>query len=302
MNKLKIILLAICLVLYPTMSAYSTDNSDKAHSRVDLNIILNSINKNYDIPEESGVVKNMPWRNNEDFLKAKEKYKTPILMAGYCAVLNNPLPGEEYNVALAAKSINGQIIKADKIFSQNNNIGPFTKRRGYKNGSSYFDGSIVMTEGGGVCKVASVLYNLAVFSNLEIVERYNHSMPINYVPYGQDAAIAYGLKDFRFKNTTNGNILIWSKLIGNRLYMGFYGVVYTPSVTWNHEITDIIKPSVKYVKNENLKPGEMVVKISGMDGAKVKSTVTIVYKNGTIAIKKMTPSNYLPMSKLIEIN
>lgn len=268
----------------------------------DLNAVLNNINKNYDIPEESGVVTNMPWRNNEDFLKAKGKYKTPILMAGFCAVLKNPLPGEEFNVALAAKSINGQIIKPDKIFSQNNSIGPFTKIRGYKKGSSYYDGNIVMTEGGGVCKIASVLYNLAVLSNLEIVERYNHSMPINYVPYGQDAAIAYGIKDFKFKNTTEGNILIWSKLIGNRLYMGFYGVVYAPSVTWNHEITDIVKPPIKYVKNENLNPGEMVVKIAGMDGAKVKSTVTIVYKDGSFAIKKMTPSNYLPMSRLIEIN
>lgn len=268
----------------------------------DLNIILNSINKNYDIPEESGVVTNLPWRNNEDFLKAKEKYKTPIIMAGYCAVLNNPLPGEEFNVALAAKSINGQIIKPDKIFSQNNSIGPFTKIRGYKKGSSYLDENIVMTEGGGVCKIASALYNLAVLSNLDIIERYNHSMPINYVPYGQDAAIAYGIKDFRFKNTTDSNILIWSKLIGNRLYMGFYGAVYSPKVTWNHETTDIVKPSIKYIKNENLKPGEMVVKIAGMDGAKVKSTVTIVYENGTIAIKKMPPSNYLPMTRLIEIN
>jgi len=127
-------------------------------------------------------------------------------------------------------------------------------------------------------------------------------MPINYVPYGQDATVAYGFKDFRFKNTTDGNILVWSKLIGNRLYMGLYGTVYAPKVTWNHEVFDIINPSVKYIKNENLARGEMKIKINGMNGAKVKSNITIVYSDGTMVIKKMSPSIYLPMPKLIEIN
>ena len=292
MFKIKSILLICCLGALISIPTYA----DKS------NIILNSINENYDIPDVSGIVTNMPWRNDEDFLNAKDKYETPILMAGFCAVLKNPLPGEEHNVATAAKSVNGQVLKPSMIFSQNNNIGPFTAARGYKTGSSYSGGNIVMTEGGGVCKIATSLYNLSTLSNLEIVERYYHAMPINYVPYGQDATVAYGIKDFRFKNTTDGNILIWSRLIGNRLYMGLYGTEIPPKVTWNHEISHIVKPSIKYVKNENLSPGEMKTKIVGMDGAMVKSSLTIVYKDGTIAIKKMSPSNYLPLPELIEIN
>ena len=37
-------------------------------------------------------------------------------------------------------------------------------------------------------------YNVAVLSNLKIIERHNHSMPVPYVPYGQDATVAYGSK------------------------------------------------------------------------------------------------------------
>ena len=36
----------------------------------------------------------MPWRNDKEFLKAKDKYDTHTLIAGFCAVLKNPLPGE----------------------------------------------------------------------------------------------------------------------------------------------------------------------------------------------------------------
>ena len=102
-----------------------------------------------------------------------------------------------------------------------------------------------MTEGGGVCKIATTLYNLAVLSNLEVIERHNHSMPVNYVPYGQDATVAYGVKDLRFKNTTENSILIWAEMIGNRLYMGFYGSEKPPKVIWNHEVSNVTTPPVK---------------------------------------------------------
>ena len=127
-------------------------------------------------------------------------------------------------------------------------------------------------------------------------------MPINYVPYGQDATVAYGVKDFRFKNTTDSNILIWAELIGNRLYMGFYGIGNPPIVQWNHETKNIIEPSVKYIKNEKLNKGEMNVKIEGMNGAQIKSTLTIIYNDGTIKEKKMGDSNYIPLPRIIEIN
>lgn len=273
-----------------------------SQSFAEVQIILSTVNDHYDIPEISGPVGNMPWRNDDDFLKAKEKYDTPILMAGFCAVLKNPLPGEEHNVAKAASSIKNQVVKPSEVFSQNERIGPYTRLRGYKDGSSYTGSNIVMTEGGGVCKIASSLYNLVALSDLEVIERHYHSMPINYVPYGQDATVAFGGKDFKFKNTTDGNILIWSKLIGHRLYMGFYGTEYPPEVIWEHEITDVVKPSIKYVKNKDLSPGEMITKIKGLDGARVKSSITLKYKDGTLLIKKMSPSYYLPLPELIETN
>lgn len=306
MNKFKLII-PISLSILLSTNAYSIDNNidlkiNSFDANHEIEFMINKRNDRYDIPEKSGEVSNMPWRNDKDFLRAKEKYNTPILIAGFCAVLKNPLPGEEYNVNLASKKIKGQVIKPSKIFSQNSAIGPYTKLRGFKEGASYIGNNIIMTEGGGVCKIATTLYNLVVLSNLEVIERHNHSMPINYVPYGQDATVAYGVKDFRFTNTTQNSILIWAEMIGNRLYMGFYGSEKPPKVEWNHEVTNITKPSIKYIKNENLNPGEMKTVLEGMDGATVKSTITILYNNGHYIIKNMGISNYKPLPRVIETN
>lgn len=308
MDKVKYTILSLSLVLVSS-KAYSNNVENFLDLRAnsisiskDIEYLLNKRDNNYDIPTVSGEVNNMPWKNDKDFLKAKEENNTPTLMAGFCAVLKNPLPGEEYNVGLACKKIKGQIIKSSDIFSQNMAIGPYTKLRGFKEGASYIGGNIIMTEGGGVCKIATTLYNLVVLSNLDVVERHNHSMPINYVPYGQDATVAYGVKDFKFKNTTENTILIWSEMVGNRLYMGFYASEKPPKVTWNHEITNVVKPSVKYIKNENLNSGEMKTILDGMDGATVNSTITIFYSDEHYIIKNMGLSHYSPLPRIIETN
>lgn len=296
----------LCIILVFTLLniniSYASSICYKNTKKAKPKVLLNKIDKDYDNPDVSSKITNPPWRNDRDFLYSKEKYKTPILMAAYVSVLKNPLPGEEANVKHAASMVKEIVIKPGATFSQNKTIGPYTKERGFKEGSSYSAGKIVTSEGGGVCKIATTLYNLAVLSNLEIIERHNHSMPINYVPYGQDATVFYGGKDFRFKNTTDGDILIWSELIGNKLYMGLYGTENPPKVTWDHFITERIEPGKKYIKNESLKKGEMIEKIKGLEGATVKSTITIDYPNGDISIKNMGISKYSPLPFIIEIN
>lgn len=305
MNRLKYLFLIFNLCLINCLSCFQTTpiiskNAQEIDDEIE--ILINKIDREYDIPQISGQISNFPWRNDKDFLKAKEKYNTPLLLAGFCAVLKNPLPGEEYNVKMASENVRGIVIKPSEVFSQNSNLGPYTKGKGYREGATYVGGNIVMDAGGGVCKIATTLYNLSILADLKIVERHNHSMPINYVPYGQDATVAYGVKDFKFKNTTKGNILIWSRLIDNRLYMAFYGTENPPQVTWYHETTDITKPSIKYIKNEELEPGTVNTIIKGLDGATVKSIIQVKYGDGHTAVKNLGISKYIPLPELVEMN
>lgn len=255
-----------------------------------------------DIPEISGTVANLPWTEDEDFLKAQKNADAYVLMAGFCTVFENPQPNEEFNVHLAAKSVAGVVIQPNEIFSQNNTIGPYDEEKGYKSGESYVGSEITTTIGGGVCKMATTLYNASVFSDLEVVERYNHFMPVPYVPYGQDATVAYGSKDLKFKNITEFPILIWAEGIENRLYLALYGREKPSKVEWSHKILSTLKASTINKINPNLPKGTERVLVEGMDGAFVQSWVIVTDSDGSMRTKDMGNSRYWPMPYIIETN
>ena len=64
----------------------------------------------------------------------------------------------------------------------------------------YQDGEVVQEPGGGVCQVSSTIFSALLYTDLEVVQRQNHSMIVNYVPRGMDATVYWDQPDFRFKN------------------------------------------------------------------------------------------------------
>jgi vancomycin resistance protein YoaR len=250
----------------------------------------------------SGPTTSVPWKEEDNFLAKQRETDTPILLGAYRTVLKDPLPGEEYNVHLAASMLAGKVIRPGHIFSQNESIGPYTEGKGFKKGPTYMGTRLTTTIGGGVCKIASTLYNVAILSNLEIIERSSHSMPVPYVPYGQDATVAYGARDIKFKNSNDFPILIWAQGIGNTLYIAFYGRVAPPKIEWHHETLKAIKAHTIYSDNPNIPKGTEKVVLEGMDGALVKSWLTITYPDGTVKTKSLGNSYYNPMPYFIERN
>lgn len=247
----------------------------------------------------SGTAGKLPWEKDREFIKARLRNDTNVLLGAYRTVLKDPLPGEEYNVHLAANLLAGIVIKPDDIFSQNAAIGPYTEDKGFEKGPTYIGTTLTTTIGGGVCKIASTLYNVAVLSNLKITERHNHSMPVPYVPYGQDATVSYGSKDIRFLNNTGSDIMIWAQGIDNILYIAFYGSRPAPTVEWKHEVIEIRKAPVKYQLNPKLGSGSRKQLLEGMDGAVVKSWITVT-SGDNVNVRYMGISDYKPMPYLVE--
>jgi vancomycin resistance protein VanW len=250
--------------------------------------------------EESGPLRVLPWDGDAAFLQRRNEAGTPILMGAYRAVLKDPLPGEEYNVHLAASMLAGIIVKPGQTFSQNGMIGPYTEDRGFRIGPTYIGTQLTKTIGGGVCKIASTLYNVSVLSDLKIVERHCHSMPVPYVPYGQDATVSYGSRDFKFRNDTPFPIMMWAQGIDNKLYIAFYGQAAPPEIEWAHDVTNVVKAQAVYKLTPELEPGMERVALEGMDGATVKSIVTARYADGRVVEKPMGSSFYHPMPFVIE--
>ena len=255
-----------------------------------------------DMPEVSRAVKNLPWASGGEFLRAQQEHSAQVLMAAYCVVFENASSNEKHNIRLAAAKIAGTIIEPDEVFSQNEVAGPYDEEHGYKAGQSYAGSEIVTTIGGGVCKIATALYNVSVLSNLEIIERYNHFMPVTYVPLGQDATVVYGSKDLKFKNTALFPLLIWAEGIGNRLYLALYGQEKPPGVKWKHRVLTKIQAPVVYELNPGLAQGEEQTLIEGLEGALVETWVIVTGFDGQTETKYMGISQYWPLPCVIEKN
>lgn len=242
----------------------------------------------------------LTWENDPRFKSQMAGQKMTARMAAFQTTLPDPLPGEESNVALAADLLAGKIIKPGEIFSMNSTIGPYSKARGFREGPAYYGAEVIKVTGGGVCKIASTLYNVTTLANLRIIERHPHSMPVPYVPSGQDATVSSSGKDFRCMNNTGAPVLIWADTRGNTLYMAIYGRTKPPQITWRHEVLSRKPNRTFYRKNKSLKPGEEKTVIPGADGLVVKSGLTIKYQDGRTEYKNLGVDYYRPLPHVIE--
>lgn len=128
------------------------------------------------------------------------------------------------NLETAAGKLNGMILMPGDEVSVHDATAPYDEEHGYVPAGSYENGQVVDTYGGGICQVSTTLYNALLYAELEIVERYPHSMMVNYVDPSRDAAIAGDTKDLTFKNNQETPIYIEGGIDdSNQLHFTIYG-------------------------------------------------------------------------------
>ncbi len=222
------------------------------------------------------------------------------LLGGYSTKFNSSITGRSYNIALSAKSIDGTLLLPEEIFSFNEIVGPRTTSNGYRVAPVIFEGEIVDGIGGGVCQVSSTIYNSVLKSELEIVERTNHSIPSTYVPKGLDATVSYGVLDFKFKNSTDYPIYLESFIRGNEIFVNLYGKKnINREVRFKSVVNSIIKRDTEVVHDPDMYEGEEIVRKKGRNGYKV-ATYKIIYENGKkVSEEKITSDYYRPSKRVI---
>ena len=131
---------------------------------------------------------------------------------------------------------------------------PFDEENGYAPAPSYENGEVVDSYGGGICQVSTTLYMSLLRAELEITERHNHSMIVNYVKPSMDAAISEGYKDLKFTNNLETPIYIEGYTSGGEVGFVVYGQEYRPegrSVTYESETLETIEPEVELTASQD---------------------------------------------------
>lgn len=167
------------------------------------------------------------------------------------------------NLAVGAAKINGHVLMPGEELSGYECLQPFTTANGYKTAAAYENGQVVDSIGGGVCQLATTLYNTSLGAELDIVQRQNHSMIVTYVKPSRDAAIAGTFKDIKIKNNYSTPIYVEGYTEGRKLTFTIYGKETRPPGR-----------KVEYVSETlgSTSPGEpqLIVDNSLPPGAKVK--------------------------------
>lgn len=118
------------------------------------------------------------------------------------------------NMQLASQAIDYTVIENGDVFSFNKTVGARTEERGYKEATIFVKDQKVPGLGGGICQVSSTLYMAVKSARLSVVERHQHSLPVTYCSEEDEATVAWGYLDFKFKNNSGDPIRIEASCTG----------------------------------------------------------------------------------------
>ena len=121
------------------------------------------------------------------------------------------------NIQTGASYFNNTLLMPGEEFSCTDAIGPTIAERGFVNANTYVGGQVVPGMGGGVCQIATTVYNAELRAGLLPTERQNHMMTVGYVGIGLDATLADNLIDLRFVNTYDYPLIITTASSGGAL-------------------------------------------------------------------------------------
>jgi vancomycin resistance protein YoaR len=142
------------------------------------------------------------------------------------------VPEKVHNIQLAAQRLNGVVVPAGATFSFNQSVGPTTIDAGFEWGFGIESGNdgprTVPSVAGGICQVATTLFQPVFWSGYQLEERYWH---LYWIPaYTSRGVVGLDVTvdsdsgvDFKWTNTTGSAILIQSDTDASNIYFGLYG-------------------------------------------------------------------------------
>ncbi|MBV8717076.1 MAG: VanW family protein [Chloroflexi bacterium] len=217
------------------------------------------------------------------------------------------VPEKAYNIQLAAKRLNGVVVPPGGTFSFNDEVGPTTLEAGFKWGFGLTTGAnggahTVPSVAGGICQVATTLFQPVFWAGYQLEERYWH---LYWIPsytsrdiVGLDATVDEdaGL-DFKWINPTNDYVLIQSSTTADHITFSLYG----RKPAWNvqvdpPEISNRVSPdTTPDVEAEPQLPWGRIVPVeTARDGFQVVITRHVQNQDGSPSRDLVLKSIYQP--------
>ncbi|HAQ2787133.1 TPA: glycopeptide resistance accessory protein VanW-B [Enterococcus faecium] len=153
-----------------------------------------------------------------------EKSLSHLLFETDCALYNHNTgfdmiyqENKVFNLKLAAKTLNGLLIRPGETFSFWWLVRHADKDTPYKDGLTVTNGKLTTMSGGGMCQMSNLLFWMFLHTPLTIIQRRGHEVkefpePNSDEIKGVDATIPEGWIDLKVRNDTDCTYQIWVTL------------------------------------------------------------------------------------------
>ncbi len=209
-----------------------------------------------------------------------------------------------HNIRLLCQLIDGTITAPGKTWSFNGITGERTDAKGFETAPVIIDGKHEDQLGGGVCQVATCVYNCACFAGLGIEQRTNHQF---YIPAYDDegfadATVSWETPDLEWLNDTQNYILLTADASGDEVVVTFWGTDEGRQVTCDRGEWEEGE-AYKTVREEDddLAPGEEKLTQQGVDGRNIIIHYIAKASDGTVLHDIKFNSFYAAQNEIISV-
>lgn len=206
-----------------------------------------------------------------------------------------------HNIHLAADLLNDSVCAADGgTWSFNDTTGDCNEEAGFLAAGAIREGKYIDEAGGGICQVATTMFNAVYESGFPVLKRAPHSLYMASYEAGRDAAVNYPNLDLVWQNDSASDVLVRTSYTDTSVTISLYGVdpgyvVKTDTGEW--------KEGKKYrviVEVDDAKePGWHKTDTVGTDGREITVVRTVYDREGNRLREATFSSAYNPIDKIV---
>lgn len=208
-----------------------------------------------------------------------------------------------HNIKLVCDLINDSITTANGgRWSFNEHTGDTNMDPPFASAGSIVNGEYVDSIGGGICQVATTVFNAVFEAGIKVVDRRNHSLYIASYPTGRDVGVSYPELDFVWEDNLTSDILMKTSYTDTSVTVKLYSVYtgYTVEST-EGEWEDGEKYATTYEEDDSLEKGESYVKTTGEDGHRIVVTRIVKNASGEVISEDEFESQYEPKNEVYAV-
>lgn len=208
-----------------------------------------------------------------------------------------------HNIKLVADILDNGIIEANGgKWKFNERSGDTNEAAGFWAAGSIIEGEVVDSIGGGICQVATTIFNAVYEAGLPIDMRFPHQLYIASYPPGRDASVSYPDLDLWWTNDLPSDVVLdlsyTDTTVTARLYSVYTGyTVESQAGNWEEGA----KYVVKFEEDPEMAKGESYVKTPGEDGSFISVTRIVKNEAGEVISDQVFDSQYDAKDEIVVI-